>query len=552
MQRLKKAVNWLGFISWALFVNAVYVWLIGPLVQDFAALGVLAVFAIVVLWLWGIPRRYRKTWVGFTLFSLMLGTGLTDLMTKEIGHQVLYGLLMVLGLTVLVWLIAKVSWLKAMAAAGVLVACNLWLPFGEWPFLTHFYVTYRGNTGIQGADFPASPLQVVGPPGHQSLVTLAADGESQKTVEKLANQAQSATALDAMLRGLGHRYVLSQLTLHKGHFAFGPIPAAQLSQVNPDALVATSFPWKVAYWQWERGKAVEYAVPENSPQLLAQSAVLGADFPTGVAGAVAKSLAQNQQAWQQMLQTAGVNGSAGATSLSVHNGRLMGTYAGQTVNIPVQGNVVVGVGQFTQVGVKEVLLEGANLLQVVSLTADRVVGTYHGTARDPLTNDLFIGQVNNSGRDVVFVNGAPSYILGVSASNNGSVSDPWHVLYQAPNHYLRFEAAVRFAGDASPEIITDDPSYLRSSPIRYFTSYTFRDGNLVRNWRIFRTNVVNVHTVQFSPYQAPELALSIYGSGDFVVLRRQQWPVVPLSVGVLMIIFAGGWVMKVREKRRTK
>ncbi|RIV29402.1 hypothetical protein D2Q93_00745 [Alicyclobacillaceae bacterium I2511] len=546
MKWLRKTAIWLAFLSWALFVNAVYVWLIEPLVQDFAVLGVFAVFVIAVLWMWGIPRRHRRIWIGYTLFSLMLGNGLTELMSTGMRHQLIYGLLMVLGLTLLAWLVAKVAWWKAVSAAAVLVLCNLWLPLGEWPFLTHFYVTYRGNTGISGADFPASPLQVVGPPGHQSVVTLILDQESRKSVEKSANQVLSSTDLTAMLRGVGHRYVLSQLTFQKGHFSFYAVPTTQLNRVNPDALVAATFPWKVAYWQWVGGKAVEYSVPENSPQWLAQSAILGSYFPIESAGAVANSLAQNQQAWQQMLQEANVTQAVSSTALSVKNGSLTGTYGGQKLKIPVQCNVVVGMGQFTKVGAKEVLLEGANMLQIVSLSSDRVVGTYHGTAKNPLTNDLFIGEINNSGRNVIFINGAPSYILGVSANHS------WQMLYQAPNAYLRFDATVRFTGDLLPEIITEDPSYLRSSPIRYFTSYTYINGNLMRNWRIFKTNVVNVHTVQFSPQKAPELVLSIYGSDDFVVLHRQQWPVVPVSVGLLVIVFGGSWMLKVWERRHAE
>lgn len=103
-----------------------------------------------------------------------------------------------------------------------------------------------------------------------------------------------------------------------------------------------------------------------------------------------------------------------------------------------------------------------------------------------------------------------------------------------------------------PEIITDDPSYIRNSPVRYFTSYTYRDGQLVRNWRVFKTNLVNVNAVQFTPGGPQYIVASNYGTGELFVLKRHRWPVVPAASVLLGITIISGWWLRLKAGRRAR
>ncbi|MCL6593893.1 MAG: hypothetical protein K6T31_07950, partial [Alicyclobacillus sp.] len=268
------------------------------------------------------------------------------------------------------------------------------------------------------------------------------------------------------------------------------------------------------------------------------------DLPATASQLALRLQTEERASWTHTLLDLGVT--PASPFLRVVGGHLTGTVQGRSLSIPVDGSTVVGVGAFSAPGAHEALVLGVNTLQLVSLDRGVVLGTYHGDTVQPLSGDLVIGPLDASGRDVVFINSSPARILAFSPTAG------WQTLYTAPNPSLRFEASVQFPGDSQPEILTDDPSLLRDSPVRYFTSYTYRDGQLVRNWRVYQTNVVNVQPVQFQPAAPPEIALTLYGSGHLLVLRRHDWPVVPCLSVLLACVLLSGWLYRwqVRRARR--
>lgn len=541
MKRGNKLLLWFGYLFWALFVNACNVWIVKPLVLDFSILGVVAVVLLVVLWLTSIPKLYRKKWIVFSLFSLLLGDGISELTVKPPISAILLGVLMIFGLVALAWLFARVR-IRLLAGASVLlVLVNLALPVDDWSFLTHFWVAYHTTLPMQASDMSAPPLSVIQSGAGTSVVSLTKLNENDKQLQQIAQTSGDTNdSLENLLRNYGHRYGFVALTQKNGHFHMQQLPEADLGAIDPLQFDNNFFPFMQAFWSEQGNQVVQYMAPAQSPLTIADIVNQSGNFPANLNALGNESHRQEMADWQRILGNLGISEQP---RLTVKNGHLVGSYRGGTVDIAVDGKAVLGSGSFTAPGSHEVLVGGANLLQVVSLDGQAIVTTYHGSAQNMLPNDIVVGPLNNSGRDSIFVNASPAFIIQANASG------AWTTLYTAPDaSSLRFEAAIRFQGDQTPEIITNDPSVMRESPVRYLTSYTYRAGQLYRNWRVYRSNAVNLQPVQFSPTGPKYLVMATYQSGKIFVLRRHDLPVLPTTIGLLGLIVIAGWVWRMRRK----
>jgi hypothetical protein len=543
MHKRRLFFEWLLFIAWVLFVNAVDTWLITPLVEDYAIEGTVVVFVIVLLWLTSIPKTWRKKWISFTLFGLLLGQGLSDISSYPLHTRIPLGLLMCVGLLIVTYWFSKLRFSTLVVSTLTVVIVNSALPISEWPFLTHFDVVYYGRMNFDPADMSSLPLTVVDTGHGQAVVTVNNVKENRVQFEKNAENAlDTPDALSNYLHAYRHRYTLIEVTEQGSHFTVKPASPDVVAKINPDKLVGAFFPFTRAYWTVSGNQVLQYMTPAETPRNFMLMSMFPADFPSNVSGLAVQTDNRERANWQSLLDTLGV--ASPAPSFKIENGVLTGNFGNRTIHVPVHATHVLYEGSFTAPNAHELLVQGVNRLQVISLDegSGRVVADYQGTVNMPLVNDIVIGHIDNTNRDAIFVNSSPAFIL------EATTSGPWKTLYTAPNPSLRFEGSIQFAGDRTPEIITNDPSFVRDTPTRYFSSYTYRDGQLYRNWRVYRTNVVNVHTVQFEQGGPSYLVASIYSTGKFVVLKRHYWPIVPMTSGLLTLVVLCGWVIRFRNR----
>jgi hypothetical protein len=543
MQKPRLFFEWLLFIAWTLFVNAVDTWLITPLVEDYAIQGIVVVFLIVVLWLTSIPKHWRKKWISMTLFGLLLGQGLSDIASYPLHTRIPLGLLMCVGLLATTYWFSKIRFTTLVVSTLSLVIVNAALPVSEWPFLTHFDVAYYGRMNFDPADMSSLPISVVDTGHGQVVVTVNNVKEDRVQFEKnAANAVDTPDALSNYLHAYRHRYTLIEVAEKDTHFVVKPATPDVIAKIDPDKLVGAFFPYTRAYWTVSGNQVLQYMTPAETPRNFMLMSMFPADFPANTSGLALQTDSRERANWQSLLNTLGVT--PPATRFTIENGVLTGKFGNRQIHVPVHATHVLYEGSFTAPNAHELLVQGVNRLQVISLDegSGRVVADYRGTVNRPLVNDIKIGRIDNTNRDVIFVNSSPAVILEVTTSG------PWKTLYTAPNPSLRFEGSFKFAGDRAPEIITNDPSFIRDTPTRYFSSYTYRDGQLYRNWRVYRTNVVNVQPVQFKQGGPTYLVASIYSTGMFVILKRHYWPVVPLVSGLLALVVICGWVIRFRNR----
>lgn len=540
-----RLLEWLLFIFWILFVTAVNEWLISPLVEDYAAMGVVAVFVIVVIWLTSVPRKWRKKWITFTLFGLLLGQGLSGVAFYPLATRIPLGIILCLGLILVAFFYGKVRLSTLVISTIAMVVASTLLPVSEWPFLTHFSVVDYGRITLDPSDMSALPFSIVTTKSGQAVVTLENIKENKTDFLKQATtQTSSTDALSNYMRNFKHRYKLVEISKSAHGFQIGTPNSNDIASLNPDNFTNMFFPFNRAYWSVENGQIIQFMAPSQDPKQWIDLSLDAADYPTNLTGLSTDIEQAQQQNWSDVLSILGVSRAQPPLTLSNH--RLVGTYNGVNIRVPVQSSSILGYGSFTSAGSHEVLLQGVNTLQVVSLDSGsgQVVGVYHGTTEHPLTNDLIIGAVDNSGRNVIFVNSSPAYILQANAGAGAN----WNILYTAPNPSLRFEGSVSFSKNSLPEIITDDPSYVRNVSTRYFSSYTFSHGNLNRNWRVYHTNVVNVRTVQFDKGGPTYIVAAIYATGKYLVLKRHFVPVVPITSALFALFVIVGWILSIRNR----
>lgn len=545
MRRLSKinSYQWILFAFWALFVNAINIWMIGPLVQDFAIYGVVAVFLIALLWIASIPSSQRFKWIAFTIFCLMLGQGLSTIAFYPLSSRIPLGIVLFLGLFIIGLLVSKYGWRKLLLSSVALVLINLLLPISEWPFLTHFEIVKYGRFSLNPTDIPALPFAPISTAQGNALITVKRVLPTQQELTTLAtNAVNSPNALENVLRNDKDEYELVKISMDHGHLSETPATAEDLAKVAPWQLVRSFFPFTTANWTVMNHHVIQYMSPTLPPDSATALSLEPASYGVNMVAVAKYAWQKEDNHWNDMLANLGVL--AKQPNLQIQKGHLTGIWQGKPIHVAVHGTIILGTGSFTQVGSQQVLVEGADILQIVDLGSGKIVATYRTDAAHPLPNDIVYGPLTTGGTDAIFVNDVPAYIL--QAHKNGVIDK----IYTAPNASLRFEAVMQFPGDQNPEIITDDPSLIRNSPTRYFTSYTFRNDNLYRNWRVFRTNVVNVTPIQFTNSGPEYIALSIYSTGQYLILKRSFLPVMPISIGLLVICIGIGFGLRYRERRR--
>ncbi|WP_026962118.1 hypothetical protein [Alicyclobacillus herbarius] len=522
-------------------INLLDVWLVRPLVDDLAFLGVVFVLLLMLCGLFSVPPQRRRRWVVYSLFSLCMCQGLAATTELPTFPRVLAAALCVLVLAVLGRLVGRLSIPLLLVSGLVLAAANAWLPESLWPLLTHFRVLATSKLPVDTGNYPVLPLAVV----------QTRDGKAVVTVTQWPNptsKSESLAASRAIRQGKvppGHlTYQYLQLVEDHGQIVEKLATPQALAQMPFSDLMGAFAPFDRSAWAVVDGRVLQYTVRTETSDEAVARALSPAQYSSALADLAAVADQAQWQDWQQALRRVGERPTPG---WYVQNGDLVGTYHGRAIRVHVDGELVVGTGSFTREHAHQVLVAGSNQLQVVSVDEGhgRVVASVRGPVANPIGGAIEIGPVGTSHRDAVFVNASPAYILYFTPDGRAKR------LYTAPNENLQFLGSLRFPGEQYPEILANDRSWLRSSNTTYLTSYTYRDGQLYRNWRIFISGMANVRSVRFTAGGPDCLVAALAGQSRYVVLVRHDLPVQPLLVGVWVLVLAGCWVYRWRQRGRS-
>lgn len=544
---LRHVLHVIGYIVWAVLVNALAVWVIGPLVQDLAIFGIVAAVILVILWLTSLYPRYRRRFVTFTLFSLLLGQGLSALAFSSVSKTLVVSVVMSVGLFIAAIWFGKIRFFPLLFGTIAVILANAWLPFADWPFLTQFRIVQHSRLHIDPHDLDAAPFDVIHTSTGDALLTVSEYIPSKALLQQLVQTAtDSPNALQNVLQTAQGEYRFVEIKRVGNRIEQVPASAADLAQAHPLNLIKSFFPFQLAHWYVANGELSEYLSPYLTSNQAVETAINSASYATSMQALSDQGVQDELSNWQSALAQLGVK--ANPSGWRIESGKLTGSYQGKTLSVPVTATSVVGEGHFTSTTANQLLLVGNNDLQVFDLDAQKVITTYRGTSANPVPNDVVIGPLTHGGRDAVLVNAAPAYILTVSPSGT------WQQVYTATSNSFRFETVLDTSNGAT-QLITDDPSKVRNAATRYFSSYHFvpgsagQAGQLERNWRVFRTNVVNVTPISLTNGGGEDLAVAIYGSGEYLILHKTNVPVLPIAAGLFGLIVIAGWVNRIRLRK---
>ncbi|WP_206915622.1 hypothetical protein [Alicyclobacillus suci] len=538
-----------GYIVWAVLINALGVWIIGPLVKDLAIYGVLVVVVLAILWLTSIYPKYRRRFVTFTLFSLLLGQGLSSLAFSSFAKTLVVTVVVSLVLFVVALWFGKIRFFPLLFGTLAVIVANAWLPFSDWPFLTQFRIVQHSRLHIDPHNLAAAPFDVVHTKQGDALLTVSEYIPSEDLLQQLVqNATDSPDALQNVLQTAQGEYRFVEIKQVGGHIEQVTATAQDLAQAHPLNLIKTFFPFQLAHWYVADGEMNEYLSPYLTTNQAVQTALNPASYATTMQALSNQGVQEELENWQSALAQLGVQ--AKPSGWQIAGGKLTGTYHGQALSASVSATSVVGMGHFTTPSANQLLLVGNNNLQVFDLDAQKVVATYQGTPTTPVPNDVVVGPLAHGEADAIFVNASPAYILTLTPAGQ------WHKVYTATSPSFRFETVLDM-GQGATQIVTDDPSKVRNAATRYFSAYRFvpgateKPGQLERDWRVFRTNVVNVTPVSFSD-GTEDLAVAIYGSGEYLILHKWNVPLLPISAGLFGIVIIAGWVNRIRLYKGAK
>ncbi|GMA66076.1 hypothetical protein GCM10025859_65180 [Alicyclobacillus fastidiosus] len=122
--------RWVLLVLWAVCANALNMWLVKPLVNQFAIAGILIVMMASGLWLASLPVPYRKAWGQLTIFDLLLCQSVSYRIDHP--HFMIQTICSVIGLLLVIWIVTRIRFrwlpLSAILDLGVLLK----VPFHGW------------------------------------------------------------------------------------------------------------------------------------------------------------------------------------------------------------------------------------------------------------------------------------------------------------------------------------------------------------------------------------------------------------------------------------
>lgn len=158
------------------------------------------------------------------------------------------------------------------------------------------------------------------------------------------------------------------------------------------------------------------------------------------------------------------------------------------------------------------------------------------------TSEVIVGDVDRDNTDELMLTSETSRILKIG--KNGQ----WQVLWtsidsldeKARFQKFRFEDFAPLGKDKNPQIIALSKSYVRDNPTRYMTGYTYRDGALHQEWRVF-TGLINLRAGDVDGDGENELVGYMYKAHRIFVLKRHHLPVTAaiyvITAGLIMLGF---------------
>lgn len=517
---------------------------------QYSYLGVLGILVAAALLFVSFPREDRKPVFYFTAYSMLAGIGLGNVLTQPAPWNAVDLVVFLILALALGRYVVRIHFVQVIAVVAALVALELWVPFADMGVLSAFTLRY------DGALAQPSPLHDSLP---DALTRSANHANPRQTILTLADLPISADEKAPLLRAmmpftpgqpasyrtqlLAQSLTIAALKQTGNSYTLQPATAVQLRAVPFTALALAEFPFHTARIISANNQAsLHIAEPLTDSPTTLLSMLLNPDtLPLTTARLAVESARATAYSWGLHV----ADSTPAIAGLSIQNGLLHGTFHGQPVQIQTQGVSLLGVEPFAASagrGSLQAIVEGNNLLQVITLPPDRVriLATLKGSYIHPLTSDIVFGDVLGNHTDALLINTVPAQIVALTPHNQ------WQTLWSSGQASFRFETATPQASGADL-LIANAPALYSTDPTRYLGGYVYDNHQLKRVFRVYRANLINIQSIGTTNSGAPFLMATVFDQPALMVLDPSDIPWLTLiDIGFAIVILTG----LVRRARR--
>ncbi|GAX92081.1 hypothetical protein [Effusibacillus lacus] len=569
--------NLLLVALYSIFLVALYQIVVIPLMLDLSYIGLLILAAATALGFFAIPRPHRRTFAVLSLLILLVSGGILNIYSDGLGWRFLEFPLMFLILGWIASSFGKIKWRYTLTVVLVLSVTQVVIPLSEMPFYGKFRVAYKSEGLDRRPIFPVYPVAANG----TDILTLGdlrklTTDEIKAADPKGKKDPQAAAELSK--KQLEHVDVLRFLT--DGGYTKRTATKMEMAQLPFTSFGLAGFPYYSSSWSVEKEKhkgsgvtteqevVKQHFAPVDDPKDVLLSFLNPLSVTAAMDERAGRALTESRKNWESAV--------------------------GKTSAPQYPGAAVVGVGKFLPGGGKQVVLLRNNELQLVEepaagsvIRSETPIAVYKGTWEQPIINNLAIGDIDGDGLDELLINGYeqdksmvwsqpnPARILKVKADGTGSgtgsasgsgtpptgqdsnssgqgafsgaqashQAPAFEVIWESGKDSFRFEFVQQRDGQ-KPLIVTQDPSLVRDVPTRYLTGYTWENGELVREWRVFKSNLLFPFELDKDTWVA-----GYWGEPHLYVLKPTSLPVMSMLAAVYGLLVLGGYGYQLMQRR---
>ncbi len=538
-----------------LFLIPWYYWGLLPLTTGYAYAGVLLAAGVTALGVWAVPARLRFSFVVQALLFLFLFRGWHSLSLAVFNSPPAIG--KALGLVEAVGMVTVLFFLgrwTARVSPGryalilVLSLTALVLP-GSWlnevPHLSPVWSTPPLQTS-RTDNIP----QVAFVPAKQGGMDLAAavqapwqrgKGVDPRTAQRVFQlwTYQNGTFRTAAGRtkqvAAAVRPDFTYLPVARPHFQlFSPGPGYTLKKRLNPAAVATMALDPGALSGASLGQTAGAAAAANLSWNNLQKEA--GNLPAG-----GKPALDLLPAWQ--------GAPYGLAGVVLRSGRLTGSYHGRSFSWPTTATRIVGVGRLSPSAYPDVVLQGLDLSAVQLGPEPKLLFRIRSNAQLP---DLPRAQVQvagiGPGPAVLLINDLESRaaVAGYAAGTAGD----YRLLWQAPDHTFRFQAAGPFGQGTRPVVLALDkapvPTLIKAP---YLEALRWDGRQFVPLWHLYLPQVL---FAKLAPLQGPgsqDLVFATLYGNAVGVFRPQTVPLEKLTDLATVLLTLGAWIRRLARRK---
>ncbi|MGE5703644.1 MAG: hypothetical protein ACM32O_14055 [Clostridia bacterium] len=524
-------------IYWALY--AAILFLVYHLIVKIAFLDgswiALILFTLLLVGCFLLVRpKERKPVAVFTIGFLLLDRSFTTL-DPDSGTMLVVGAIAAsLVIVFLGKLYGKLAWNALLALVLMAVITNFTFNRDNLSVLNHFYINWESEKLYQGewADYFPVTLYDVNHDGKMEIVTYGNIEEAPplpKEEEKPETAEEKLAFADKIVRMKAEPISLYVFSWQNGQMArvnnqsIAPEDVAAIKEQMP--VDYPGFP----YYMMKDGQLLPNVQRQSFSEGMMQTGT--APYRAFLLDMLnVEEFFKQRNGQMDSRKTFGHNSQF--ADLSIAAGTLSGTYDGKPFSTPTTATKLLDTMKLPD-GREGLILLGEHLT-VLTVRPDGQAEETYTILRKQInglaSSDIIVADIDHDGIDEMLVANTPSYILKPLPDGK------WDILWVSDENdkAFRFSNFAQVGDAAKPEIVAKAKSWVSDYYLRYLSGFNYTPDGLEQTWKIYLP-LINVQIGDVDGDKQNEIVASIFNSHRLLVLKRHDWPVLPM----VSLLFAG-------------